>query len=157
MPQLLYQCHSIFSNHLSRLFPTSLDNMLNFIKIARYSQFLTTKWQGSFGVFNSGQTWKFNSLDKNEKCICDHVCTCIRMYAMYMNYQALDLWGEGHKIFIFWEGGLALWGGGNYLVGGSYPSAYYDATKLEQRPQIFVKLSFRELCSLKLPGLHLFW
>ena len=27
-------------------------------------------------------------------------------------------------------------------------------TKSEQRPQIFVKLSFRELCDAKLSGLH---
>ena len=30
------------------------------------------------------------------------------------------------------------------------------STKLEQRPQIFVKLSFRELCDSKLSGLHFF-
>ena len=30
------------------------------------------------------------------------------------------------------------------------------STKLEQRPQIFVKLSFRELCVSKLSGLHPF-
>ena len=30
------------------------------------------------------------------------------------------------------------------------------STKLEQRPQIFVKLSFRELCGSKLSGLHPF-
>ena len=29
-------------------------------------------------------------------------------------------------------------------------------TKLEQRPRIFVKLSFRELCGSKLSGLHSF-
>ena len=29
-------------------------------------------------------------------------------------------------------------------------------TKLEQRPQIFVKISFRELCGSKLSGLHPF-
>ena len=29
-----------------------------------------------------------------------------------------------------------------------------QSTKSEQRPQIFVKLSFRELCKLKLSGLH---
>ena len=29
-------------------------------------------------------------------------------------------------------------------------------TKFEQRPGIFVKLSFRELCDFKLPGLHPF-
>ena len=31
-----------------------------------------------------------------------------------------------------------------------------QSTKLEQRPQIFVKLSFRELCDSKLSGLHVF-
>ena len=31
-----------------------------------------------------------------------------------------------------------------------------QSTKFEQRPQIFVKLSFRELCDSKLPGLHAF-
>ena len=30
------------------------------------------------------------------------------------------------------------------------------STKFEQRPQIFVKLSFRELCDSKLSGLHPF-
>ena len=30
------------------------------------------------------------------------------------------------------------------------------STKLEQRPQIFVKLSFGELCGSKLSGLHPF-
>ena len=30
------------------------------------------------------------------------------------------------------------------------------STKLERRPQIFVTLSFRELCGLKLTGLHPF-
>ena len=30
------------------------------------------------------------------------------------------------------------------------------STKLERRSQIFVKLSFRELCGLKLSGLHPF-
>ena len=30
------------------------------------------------------------------------------------------------------------------------------STKLERRPQIFVKLSFRELCGSKLSGLHPF-
>ena len=30
------------------------------------------------------------------------------------------------------------------------------STKLERRPQIFVKLSFRELCGSKLSGLHAF-
>ena len=30
------------------------------------------------------------------------------------------------------------------------------STKLEQMPQIFVKLSFRELCGTKLSGLHPF-
>ena len=30
------------------------------------------------------------------------------------------------------------------------------STKFERRPQIFAKLSFRELCDLKLSGLHLF-
>ena len=30
------------------------------------------------------------------------------------------------------------------------------STKLEQRPQIFVKLIFKELCGSKLFGLHLF-
>ena len=29
-----------------------------------------------------------------------------------------------------------------------------QSTKFERRPQIFVKLSFRELCHSKLPGLH---
>ena len=29
-----------------------------------------------------------------------------------------------------------------------------QSTKFEQRPQIFVKLSFRELCDSKLSGLH---
>ena len=64
---------------------------------------------------------------------------------------------EGKVIkFSFSGGGLPYEEGGNYLVGDSYPSAYYDATKLEQRPQIFAKLSFTELCSLKLSSLHLF-
>ena len=31
-----------------------------------------------------------------------------------------------------------------------------QSTKFEQRPQIFVKLSFRELCDSKLSGLHTF-
>ena len=31
-----------------------------------------------------------------------------------------------------------------------------QSTKFEQRPQIFVKLSFRELCDSKLSGLHAF-
>ena len=31
-----------------------------------------------------------------------------------------------------------------------------QSTKLERRPQIFVKLSFRELCDSKLSGLHAF-
>ena len=30
------------------------------------------------------------------------------------------------------------------------------STKFEQRPQIFAKLSFRELCGSKLSGLHPF-
>ena len=30
------------------------------------------------------------------------------------------------------------------------------STKFERRPQIFVKLSFRELCGSKLSGLHPF-
>ena len=29
-------------------------------------------------------------------------------------------------------------------------------TKFERRPQIFIKLSFRELCNSKLSGLHAF-
>ena len=32
----------------------------------------------------------------------------------------------------------------------------FQSTKFEQRPQIFVKLSFRELCDSKLSGLHAF-
>ena len=31
-----------------------------------------------------------------------------------------------------------------------------QSTKFERRPQIFVKLSFRELCDSKLSGLHAF-
>ena len=31
-----------------------------------------------------------------------------------------------------------------------------QSTKFEQRPQIFLKLSFRELCDSKLSGLHAF-
>ena len=31
-----------------------------------------------------------------------------------------------------------------------------QSTKFEQRPRIFVKLSFRELCDSKLSGLHAF-
>ena len=31
-----------------------------------------------------------------------------------------------------------------------------QSRKFEQRPQIFVKLSFRELCNSKLSGLHAF-
>ena len=31
-----------------------------------------------------------------------------------------------------------------------------QSTEFEQRPQIFVKLSFRELCDSKLSGLHPF-
>ena len=31
-----------------------------------------------------------------------------------------------------------------------------QSTKFERRPQIFVKLSFRELCDSKLSGLHTF-
>ena len=31
-----------------------------------------------------------------------------------------------------------------------------QSTKLEQRPQIFVKVSFIELCDSKLSGLHAF-
>ena len=31
-----------------------------------------------------------------------------------------------------------------------------QSTKFEQKPQIFVKLSFRELCDSKLSGLHAF-
>ena len=30
------------------------------------------------------------------------------------------------------------------------------STKLERRPQIFIKLSFRELCGSRLSGLHPF-
>ena len=30
------------------------------------------------------------------------------------------------------------------------------STKLEKRPQVFIKLSFRELSGLELPGLHPF-
>ena len=33
---------------------------------------------------------------------------------------------------------------------------YSHSTKLEGRPQTFVKLSFRELCGSKLSGLHPF-
>ena len=33
---------------------------------------------------------------------------------------------------------------------------YLQSTTSEQRPQIFVKLSFRELCDSKLSGLHPF-
>ena len=29
-----------------------------------------------------------------------------------------------------------------------------QSTKIERRPQIFVKLNFRELCNSKLSGLH---
>ena len=31
-----------------------------------------------------------------------------------------------------------------------------QSTKYEQRPQIFIKVSFREVCDLKLSGLHTF-
>ena len=31
-----------------------------------------------------------------------------------------------------------------------------QSTKLKRRPQIFVKISFRELCNSKLSGLHAF-
>ena len=31
-----------------------------------------------------------------------------------------------------------------------------QSTKFEQRPQIFIKLSLRELCNSKLSGLHAF-
>ena len=31
-----------------------------------------------------------------------------------------------------------------------------QSTKFQRRPQIFVKLSFRELCDSKLSGLHVF-
>ena len=31
-----------------------------------------------------------------------------------------------------------------------------QSTKFEQRPQIFIKLRFRELCDSKLSGLHAF-
>ena len=31
-----------------------------------------------------------------------------------------------------------------------------QSTKFERRPQIFVKLSFREFCNSKLSGLHAF-
>ena len=31
-----------------------------------------------------------------------------------------------------------------------------QSTKFERRPQIFVKVSFRELCDSKLSGLHAF-
>ena len=31
-----------------------------------------------------------------------------------------------------------------------------QSTKFEQRPRIFVNLSFRELCDSKIPGLHAF-
>ena len=31
-----------------------------------------------------------------------------------------------------------------------------QSTKLERRPQIFVKLSFRQFCDSKLSGLHAF-
>ena len=33
---------------------------------------------------------------------------------------------------------------------------YSQPTKFEQRPQIFIKLGFRELCGSKFSGLHAF-
>ena len=40
-------------------------------------------------------------------------------------------------------------------MSGEFDSRKYShSTKLEQRPQIFVKLSFRELCGSKLSGLQ---
>ena len=42
------------------------------------------------------------------------------------------------------------------MSGEFYSRKDSHSTKLEQRPQIFVKLSFRELCGSKLSGLHPF-
>ena len=44
-----------------------------------------------------------------------------------MGGEGLALLGRGHKIFIF-RGDLPCEGGGNFLGGGSYPSAYYGYT-----------------------------
>ena len=42
------------------------------------------------------------------------------------------------------------------MLGESDSSNVLQSTKFEQSPQIFVKLSFRELCKSKLSGLHAF-
>ena len=42
-------------------------------------------------------------------------------------------------------------------MSGEFDSRKYSqSTKFERRPQIFVKLSFRELCDSNLSGLHVF-
>ena len=41
-------------------------------------------------------------------------------------------------------------------ISGEFDSKNLQSTKFERRPQIFVKLSFRELCHSKLSGLHAF-
>ena len=40
------------------------------------------------------------------------------------------------------------------MSGEFYSRKDSESTKFEQRSQIFVKLTFRELCNLKLSGLH---
>ena len=42
------------------------------------------------------------------------------------------------------------------MSGKLYSRKDTQSTKFERRPQIFVKLSFRELCNSKLSGLHAF-
>ena len=70
-----------FENHLSRLFPQSLDNRLNFIKIVRYSQFLddrvtleflTQVILGSLTVQTKRKSAYVTKYARNHSC----VCTC---------------------------------------------------------------------------------
>ena len=43
------------------------------------------------------------------------------------------------------------------MSGKFYSRKDSQSTKFEQSPQIFIKLSFRELCDSKLSGLHPFY
>ena len=43
------------------------------------------------------------------------------------------------------------------MSGELHSRKYLESTKFEQRPLVFVKLSNRELCDLKLSGLHDFY
>ena len=42
------------------------------------------------------------------------------------------------------------------MIAGLDSSKYLQSTKFERRPQVFIKLSFRELCNSKLSGLPAF-